>query len=130
MASKKVVTASVVREWAREQGLTVGTRGRLDPKVREAFEQAHKGKATYAVGHKEPKTVSVSYSSVSAKGRKTPVTKKVDIAAARSAAQSAGVAVGARGRLTKDVLVAFAQGDFSGLLSAPEASEQAPTESE
>ena len=122
----KQVVASTVRAWAVEQGLTVGSRGRLDPKVREAFEKAHKGQK-YTEGNKSPKTVKVTATSVSAKGRKTPVTKVVDIAEARAAAQAAGVSVGARGRVRQNVLVAFAQGgDFSALLSTPEA----PAESE
>ena len=52
MASKKIVTASTVRTWATEQGLTVGKRGRLSPEVRKAFAEANKGQS-YEVGHKE-----------------------------------------------------------------------------
>lgn len=33
--------ASVIRSWAREQGMTVGTRGRLHPDLVAAYQAAH-----------------------------------------------------------------------------------------
>lgn len=117
----KIVTASVVRNWANTTDLTkieglpenyaVGTRGRLHPAVRAAFDKAHKG-VRYEVGHKEAKTVKVTAIKTSDKGRKVPVTKKVDIAAARKAAEDAGLPVGKRGMPSKAILMGFARGDF------------------
>ena len=125
----KIVSANVVREWAKGQtiaglpeGHKIAVQGRLHPLVREAFNKAHKGKAKYEVGHKTPKTVKVTAVSVGANGRKRPVTKNVVVSEARAAALAAGVNVGERGRLTKAVQTAFVTGDWSSL--AP----QAPTE--
>jgi hypothetical protein len=122
MASTKIVTASVVREWAKGTDLTqieglpenyqIGTRGRLHPAIRAAFDKAHKG-VRYEVGHKEAKTVQVTTFKTNSKGGKTPIRKKVDVAMARAAAKKAGLPVGERGMPNKAILMAFARGDFA-----------------
>jgi len=124
MASKKVVTGSVVREWAKNTDLSkveglpenyeVGTRGRLHPAIRVAFEKENKG-LRYEVGHKEPKTVQVKTFKTNAKGGKTPLSKKVVISEVREAAAKAGVPVGERGMPNRTILEAFARGDLSTL---------------
>jgi hypothetical protein len=121
MASTKIVTASVVREWAKGTDLTqieglpenyqIGTRGRLHPAVRAAFDKAHKG-VRYEVGHKEAKTVKVTAIKTTDKGRKVPVTKNVNISEARKAAKAAGLPVGERGMPNKAILLGFVRGDF------------------
>ncbi len=110
MASKKIVSADVVRAWASEQGLTVGKRGRLAPEVREAFAEAHP-KQKYVVGHKTPKTETV----VAKRQGKPPVRRNVVAAEVRQAAAAAGVPVGKRGRLTAEVKAAFVLGTLSDL---------------
>lgn len=120
MASSKIVTASVVRTWAKEnlstidglpEGYEVGTRGRLHPAIRKAFD-AQRG-VRYEVGHKQPKTVKVTAVRTTDNGRKVPVTKHVNISEARKAAQKAGVPVGERGMLNKAILLGFVRGDFA-----------------
>lgn len=121
--SKKIVTAATVRTWAKStdlstvEGLPAGhviaRQGRLHPSLVKAFNAAHKGKAEHVQGTKIPKTVKVTTVRVSEKGRKTPVTKNVVVSEARAAALAAGVQVGKRGRVTPQVLAAFATGDFS-----------------
>ena len=122
MASTKIVTASVVREWAKglpdlttieglPENYQIGDRGRLNPAVRVAFDKTHKG-VRYEVGHKEAKTVKVTAVKTNDKGRKVPVTRKVNISEARAAAKAAGLPVGERGMPSKAILMGFVRGDF------------------
>jgi hypothetical protein len=41
---KQLVSAAVVRAWARAKGLTVGKRGHLPQEVIEAYNRAHRAK--------------------------------------------------------------------------------------
>lgn len=45
---KPTPSAAVVRQWARHNGVAVGTRGRLSPKVLAAYAAAHEGRAEAA----------------------------------------------------------------------------------
>lgn len=107
---KKSASASEVREWAREQGVAVGKRGRLAPDVVKAYNAAHRIKHVEAA-HVE----TVEVTAKPEKGR--AITRRVNISQAREAAREAGVEVGARGRLPKSVLSAFVLGTLSDLAS-------------
>jgi uncharacterized protein with GYD domain len=119
MASKRVVGAGAVREWAQSEagqavltaeGLTVGARGKFSEKLLDAFHKANRG-VKYGVGHVEP--VSIKGSRKTEAGRTVPVTVKATLSEVRAWAQSeeaqaAGVTVGARGRVSSATLAAFA----------------------
>jgi hypothetical protein len=132
MASKKNVTASVVRAWAKGVDLSkieglpkdysVGERGRLHPAIRAEFEKSNRG-VRYEVGYAEPKTVKVKTFKTNAKGGKTPLSKTVVISEVREAAREAGVRVGERGMPQRSVLEAFARGDLASLVPATESAE-------
>ena len=128
MASKKIADPSNVREWAKAnlanieglpEGYTVARQGRLHPAIRAAFNKANKG-AKYAEGVSNSHTVTVKYTVLNKKGGKTPVTKSVNVKAARAALVAAKVeGVGERGRLKHEHLVAFAKGE----VTVPEVAE-------
>lgn len=110
-----------VREWAEkttnpETGLPylrAGQRGRLGAPVIKAYNKSH------AVKHTENAYVpTVKHTAKPAKGRK--VTKTINLAQVRAAAQDAGVKVGARGTLPTAVLDAYVLGTLSTLAQAPE----------
>lgn len=46
--AKTPVNANEVREWAREQGITVGTRGRLSEELIAKFNRSKRGRKVYA----------------------------------------------------------------------------------
>lgn len=48
--SKNTITAATVRAWAKEKGLTVGSRGRIPASVREAFNARRKPANQYHGG--------------------------------------------------------------------------------
>lgn len=104
-------TAAEVRAWAVEQGLPVksgeGVRGRLPKAVTEAFNAAHP-RAKYATAKALPEhKVEVKVKPESGKGR--TVTKRVNPAKARAFAKANGHAVGSKGRLSTEALVAYAR---------------------
>lgn len=99
---------SSVRMWARDNGYNVGTRGRLHPDVIKAYNAAH-GLKYREAAHVE----TVEHTVKPQKGRK--VTRKVNIAMVREAAREAGVTVGERGRLPREVLDAYVLGTLRGL---------------
>lgn len=104
MAKKQSATGAEVRAFLTEQGVTVGTRGRFSAEQVEAFETATGKK--YVVGHVVPRTIKGTR--VSDSGRKTPVQVKATLPEVRAWAQAEGLAVGAKGRISADVLTAFA----------------------
>lgn len=110
MARKATASPADVRAWARENGLTVGTRGRFSPEVRDAYNKANRHRP-----YREAefvKTVTVQTTTVSSSGRKVPLRKNVNVAEARKALVAAGHAVGSRGRLPQEKLAAFATGSL------------------
>lgn len=109
----KFSTGSEVRAWAQTATLPEGvstpglTRGRLAKGVTEAFNAEHP-RAKYVPASKAPaETVIVKVRPESGKGRS--VAKRVNVAQARAHAVSTGTEVGARGRLSKAVLTAYAR---------------------
>lgn len=94
----------VVRAWAESvDAISKGQRGRLGADVISAYNAKHGLKAVEA---SFVKTVRVT--AKPAKGRS--VTRTVNIAAVRAAANAAGVTVGLRGRINKAVLSAYVLG--------------------
>lgn len=86
MAQKTLVSAAVVREWARENislipeanraGLGPNARGQLHPNIIAAYEKANQRKTYTRASEAEKPTVTVPVTSVDKAGRKTtrPVT--------------------------------------------------------
>jgi hypothetical protein len=113
--ARKSVNGSAVREWANseagaaalaEAGLTVGTRGRFSEKVVELFQKSTKQK--YEVGLVPTRKISGVRVNPDT-GRKTPVTVSATLGEVRAwAAGQPDLAVGARGRVSQEVLTAFA----------------------
>ena len=113
-AAKIKATASPadVREWARANGHPVGTRGRFAPDLIKAFNASH------GLKYREAEHVpTVEVTAKPEKGRK--VTRKVNIALVREAALAAGVPVGKRGRISKEVVEAYVLGTLD-ILAAGE----------
>ena len=102
--TRKVARPADVRAWAREQGMTVGERGKFPPDVIKAYNKAHKH-APYRQAEFVP-TVNVRGIRV-VNGRKVPVQQKVSLTEVRKAAEAAGVEIGARGRIPADILTAY-----------------------
>lgn len=103
-ASVKVTaTPAEVRAFARAQGLPVGTRGRFAPSLVKAFNDQSKVKYVEA-GHIPAREVTVT----AANHRK--VTRRVSPAQVRAAARAAGVEVGDRGRLPREIVEKFVLG--------------------
>lgn len=99
-----------VREWARANGHTVGTRGRFAPDLIKAFNASH------GLKYREAEHVpTVEVTAKPEKGRK--VTRKVNIALVREAAAAAGVPVGKRGRISQEVIQAYVLGTLDTLAS-------------
>ena len=97
-----------VREWARANGHTVGTRGRFAPDLIKAFNASH------GLKYREAEHVpTVEVTAKPEKGRK--VTRKVNIALVREAALAAGVPVGKRGRISQEVVEAYVLGTLDSL---------------
>ena len=104
VASVKVTaTAAEVRAFARAQGITVGKRGRFAPTLVKAFNDANPVKYVEA-GHVPAREVTVT----AANHRK--VIRRVNPAQVRAAARAAGVEVGERGRLPREVVEKFVLG--------------------
>jgi hypothetical protein len=104
VASVKVTaTPAEVRAFARAQGLPVGKRGRFAPSLVKAFNDASPVKYVEA-GHVPAREVTVT----AANHRK--VTRRVNPAQVRAAAKAAGIEVGARGRLPREVINRFVLG--------------------
>ena len=109
-ATKIKATASPadVREWARENGHKVGTRGRFAPDLIRAFNASH------GLKYREAQHVpTVEVTAKPEKGRK--VTRKVNISLVREAALAAGVPVGKRGRISQEVIAAYVLGTLDTL---------------
>lgn len=110
-AKRKPVTGSVVRAWAREnaesipeaarKGLGDKARGRLHPAIVTAFEAANPN-ASYVVGTKSPKTVTVRVTGTNKNGGKTSRSKEIPVSEARTLA---GVTA-SKGRLSDAAVVA------------------------
>lgn len=105
-STKAPVTATLVREWAAENGLPaqpVGTRGRLPKATIEAFNKAHpRGKF---LGNPAPK---VTLSAKPEKGRTR--TRTATVAEVRAFAVANGLAKPSRGRLSNEAKRAFVLG--------------------
>jgi hypothetical protein len=115
MSNTKFAPASAVRAFAAEQGIPMGSRGRLNPVAVEAFNKANKKSRVQFAEKAYKPTVAVRAIKTHDSGRKTPVTKAVNVAEVRAAALAAGVEVGKRGRLTQPILAAYVTGDWSSL---------------
>jgi hypothetical protein len=111
--ARKSVNGAAVREWANteagaaalaEAGLVVGTRGRFSEKVVDLFQKATKQK--YEVGLVP--TRKISGTRVTDSGRKVPVTVSATLGEVRAWAQAEGLSVGERGKVSAEVLSAFA----------------------
>jgi len=122
MARKTEVSGSVVRTWANsEDGQafmtawaaeqdgrevpTVGARGKFSQTLIDLFHKANKGQKYVT---KLVPTIKVKGVRVSDSGRKTPVQVTATLAEVRAFAEAEGLPVGARGRVSQDVLTAFA----------------------
>lgn len=97
---------SDVRLWATESGLPVGKRGRFAPDLVKAFNAGHTGKGGHGMRYTEATYTPTE--KVTVKVGKRPVTRNIDLVAARKWAQENGVQVGARGRLSAEVKSAYA----------------------
>lgn len=95
---------AAVRAFAKENGLPVGSRGRFQPSLIEAFNKAHKT-ARYDTAAHVPK---VAHTVVGPKGGKT--TRKVNLTEVRVAALAKGHTIGSRGRIPTSVLDAYVTG--------------------
>lgn len=84
-----------VREWAREQGMRVGERGRLGPDVLEAWNKAHPERPVQRSGHGRPVAPALSRGDV-------PSMTEIRLWAMRI-----GFDVGQRGQLAAEVLAAW-----------------------
>jgi hypothetical protein len=99
------------RAYLRQQGFTVGDRGRFSAAMQEALAKAPKGAIT------EPVTVPAQGKTVKTPRAAKPVVVKVkskaDPKAVRTWAKANGVAVGDRGRIKPEVFAAYeaAQGE-------------------
>lgn len=100
MATRKNVPASVVRTWAAEQGIEVGSRGRLHPDVVKAFHKANKSKR-YEPKVAEAPTVTVKVKTKDKNGRNRSKDVTVTTAEAR---KILGHEKGKRGRFSKAAL--------------------------
>ena len=102
---KVIVSAkpSDVREWAADNGYAVGTRGKMPADVIKEYNRAHGTK--YRPGQY---VATKPHTAKPAKGRAKTV--KVNPAQVREAAMAAGVEVGKRGRISRDVLDAYVLG--------------------
>lgn len=92
-----------VRAWAADNGFTVGSRGRFSGDLIRAYNKANGLK--YRVGQHVPTR---KVSAKPAKGR--TVTRTVNMGEVRLAAQLAGVEVGERGRIKREVIEAYVLG--------------------
>lgn len=103
MSKSTATTATVVRQWAESEGLIgKGQRGRLGTDVIKAFNATVSRSKRYPLTYERKPAPTVKHTA-KAQGR-PPVTKAVNFADVRKRAQSAGVDVGARGRLPRNVL--------------------------
>lgn len=105
-------SAQDVREWAREQGITegFGERGRISPEVVRAFNKGKRGNARYVeTAHSPTVTVTVEGK------RGKMISRDVNLASVRQAALDAGVPVGERGRLSREVIRAYVLGTLDTL---------------
>jgi hypothetical protein len=110
---KHSVAPAAVRAWARENGHTVGVKGKLPPTVIEAFNAAHPETPYFEGVHAEAaKKIVVTGVKTLDSGKKIPVRRTTTVNEVRLTAQAAGINVGRRGRLTPDVLTAFAVGQL------------------
>ena len=108
--TKVKVTASPasVREWASEQGIKVGTRGKFSRDLIRAFNKAHAVK--YSPGNH---VAAVKHTAKPDKGRAKTLT--INVAQVRAAAAEAGVPVGDRGRVSKAIKDAYVLGTLDAL---------------
>lgn len=98
--ARKNVSAATVRTWAKENGIPVGKRGRLNPEAVEAFHKANK-RMRYEVGAAEHRTITVEVPSKDSKGRNIKRKRTLTLPEARALI---GVE-GKRGRISKAALV-------------------------
>lgn len=98
-----------VRLWARESGLTVGGRGRFAPSLVDAFNKAHGGKGGSSMRYTEATFSPVEKVTVRVEGKRAPVTRNIDLKAARKFAVEQGLSSPtARGPLSAAVKSAYA----------------------
>lgn len=109
----KPVSPSTVRSYFDSIGQPIPATGRISDEHREAYNKANKGRP-YVPGAYRP-TVEVTAKPAEG-GRK--VTRKVNVNDVRAEALAAGVPVGARGRLPREVMEAAVLGTLSSLASA------------
>lgn len=114
------VSPATVRSYFAEQGVAIPGTGRIKTEYVKAYNKANKGRP-YRPGQFAGETVTVT--AKPEKGR--AVTRKVLISEVRAAAREAGVPVGSRGRLPREVLTAHVLGTLADL-----ASPQSPADSE
>lgn len=95
MASRKNVSASVVRTWAKENGVEVGARGVIAPSVIKAFRKANP-KHTYEPKVAEARTVTVDVKTKDSRGRNRTAKRTLTLPEARALLG----AEGKRGRIS------------------------------
>lgn len=96
--ARKNVSASVVRNWAKDNGHTVGTRGRINPAVITAFHKANRNMRYEVASEAEKPTVTVPVKVLDSLGRVQ--TKPVTVTTAE-ARDLLGHPKGKRGRFNR-----------------------------
>ena len=110
MSRKVTASPAEVRAWATENGLTVGTRGKLPPEVIKGYNDSHKVKYVQAAF---VQTRKITGTKPDKNGRNRSVTVTATTAEVRDAAVQAGLAKPGRGRLSNEVFAAFAAGKLT-----------------
>lgn len=113
----KTASPAAVRAFAKEAGIRVGVRGRLNPEAVEAFNKANRAKRVQYKEAAHVETVEVKAFKVNSRGGKTPIRKQVSVPEVRKAALAAGVQVGERGRIAQEVMQAYVAGTLSSLVN-------------
>ncbi len=113
--AKNNASPAQVRAFAAEQGVPVGARGRFSATLIDAFNKAN-GRNKYVPGG-HVVLVTTRGTRVLDTGRKVPASKTASYDEIRAAAAAAGVTagLGSRGRVSAQVLSAFATGTLSSL---------------
>lgn len=110
MSTRIVVTADMVRSWAQKRGMEVADNGRLPFKVVTAYNKAHKSK--YESTMRQPaKLVKLTGRKTDKAGRERSTTVTATNPEIRAWAQNAGFPVSTHGRLSAEVLEAFANSE-------------------
>lgn len=96
--ARKNVSASTVRNWAKDNGVEVGTRGRIHPNVISAFHKANKNMRYEVASDAEKRTVTVPVKVLDSLGRVQ--TKRVTVTTSE-ARDLLGHEKGRRGRFNR-----------------------------